>query len=93
MTTSDLIRSRRSVRTFDGMPVSPDALNGILSLARDTENPFGLPVEWRILDEERDALSSPVIVGSHAWIAGKMKAVPHAEEAFGYAFERILLYA
>ena len=93
MTTSDLIRSRRSVRTFDGMPVSPDALNSILSLARDTENPFGLPVEWRILDEERDALSSPVIVGSHAWIAGKMKAVPHAEEAFGYAFERILLYA
>ena len=93
MKISDLIRSRRSVRTFDGKPVAPDVLNGILDFARSAENPFGLPVEWRILDEEKDGLSSPVIVGSHTWIAGKIKAVPNAEEAFGYAFERILLHA
>ena len=93
MTVPELIRSRRSVRTFDGTPLSPEVLTGILDFAQRCGNPFDLPIAWRILDEERDGLSSPVIVGSHAWIAGKMNAVPHAEEAFGYAFERILLHA
>ena len=34
-----------------------------------------------------------MIVGTDTYIAGKMRQVPHAEEAFGYAFEKIVLHA
>ena len=34
-----------------------------------------------------------MIVNADTYIAGKMARVPHAEEAFGYAFEKIVLFA
>ena len=72
MSITDLIRSRRSVRTFDGAPLPPDTAARILEYARtEAETPFGIPVDWRILDAEAAGLSSPVIVGARTWIAGK----------------------
>ena len=93
MKTSELIRTRRSVRTFDGRSVEPDILEKILQYAKNEDNPYGIPVEWKILNAKTDGVSSPVIVGTDAFIAGKMKRVPHAEEAFGYSFEKVVLYA
>lgn len=93
MTTLDVIRKRRSVRTFDGRALDPDDAKRILEYAEKAENPYGLPIEWRLLDANQSGLSSPVIVGTDAYIAGKLKRVPHAEEAFGYAFEGVVLFA
>lgn len=87
------IRSRRSVRTFDGTPLSQDDERAVIDYAVRQDNPYGIRIEWRLLDARRDGLSSPVIVGTDTYIAGKMKRVPHAEEAFGFEFEKIVLFA
>ena len=88
----DLIKNRRSVRTFDGEPLSPKLQEKILTYAQLTDNPFGIPITWAILDAKTHGLSTSVIVGADTYLAGKMQRVPHAEEAFGYAMEKIVLY-
>ena len=93
MTGMELIRNRRSVRTFDGHHLKSEDGTKLMDYANQTENPYGLPVTWRLLSAKVSGLSSPVISGTDSWIAGKMKRVPHAEEAFGYTFEKIVLYA
>ena len=89
----EVIRRRRSVRSFDGSALRPEDAERIAKFAAAADNPYGIPIEWRILSAKRDGLSSPVIVGTDAYIAGKMAILPHAEEAFGYSFERIVLFA
>ena len=89
----DLIRQRRSVRTFDGAAPDPEALAQLMDFAGKLENPYDIPIEWKLLDAKRDGLSSPVISGTDTYIAGKLRRVEHAEEAFGYAFEKLVLYA
>lgn len=93
MNTLELIRSRRSVRTFDGRALSEEDREKILIYARKTENPYDIPMEWYMLSQERHHLSTPVIVGADTYIAGKISRIPHAEEAFGYTFEKVVLYA
>lgn len=89
----DTIRERRSVRTFDGTALKEEDARKILRFAEGVENPYDLPISWKLLDAGKEGLTSPVIVGATAFIAGKMRRVPHAEEAFGYTFEKIVLYA
>ena len=89
----DLIRHRRSVRTFDGNALRPEDAEIILSFAQSIQTPYGIPIVWKLLSAKEYGLSSPVIVGTDAFIAGKIKRLPHAEEAFGYAFEKLVLYA
>ena len=89
----DLIRHRRSVRTFDGKGLRPEDAEKLRARMDALEDPFGIPITWRLLDAKEKGLSSPVIVGADTYIAGKMRQVPRAEEAFGYAFEDLVLYA
>ena len=93
MNVQEAIRSRRSVRTFDGTGLRPEDAEKILEFAGQTGNPYGIPIEWKILEAGKYGLNSPVIVGTDLYIAGKMRRVPHAEEAFGYAFEKVVLFA
>lgn len=89
----ELIRHRRSVRTFDGNPLRPEDAEKLLRFAESIETPYGIPITWKLLSAKADGLSSPVIVGTDTYIAGKLRRQPHAEEAFGYAFEKLVLYA
>ena len=93
MKALETIRKRRSVRTFDGNALSAEAAEKVLAFAGKVENPFNVPIVWKILDAKKYGLQSPVIVGTDTYIAGKMQRVPHAEEAFGYAFEKVVLFA
>lgn len=93
MKTMEIISARRSVRTFSGEPLKEEDARKILTFAEKAENPYHLPITWVLLDREKTGLSSPVIVGEDRYIAGKMLRAPHAEEAFGYSFEKIVLYA
>ena len=93
MNMTEMIRSRRSVRTFDGKPLREEDAVSILTFANKVENPYELPIECKLLDKKRDNLSVPVIAGADSYIAGKMRRAPHAEEAFGYTFEKVVLYA
>ncbi len=89
----ELVRHRRSVRTFDGCALRPEDADSLLAFARSIQTPYDLPITWRLLSAEEHNLSVPVIVGADTYIAGKIRQVPHAEEAFGYAFEKLVLQA
>lgn len=93
MSIAETIKERRSVRTFDGAALRPEDAQKILDFAEKVENPYDIPISWKLLDAKKSGLSSPVIVGTDTYIAGKLRRVPHAEEAFGYTFEKVVLYA
>ena len=93
MDAMELIRHRKSIRTYNGEGFPLKEQERIMSYAAEIENPYGIPVEYRILNADKHGLSSPVIVGADTYIAGKIKRLPHAEEAFGYSFEKLVLYA
>ena len=89
----ELVRHRRSVRTFDGAPLKAEDAQTLIEFAKAFENPYGQRAEWVLLSAKAHGLSSPVILGTDAYIAGKISRAPHAEEAFGYALEALVLRA
>ena len=93
MSMMEMIRNRRSVRTFDGAALRREDARRIIDFAEKVENPYDIPITWKLLDAKKNGLSSPVIVGTDTFIAGKLRRVPHAEEAFGYTFEKVVLFA
>ena len=93
MSVLETISQRRSVRTFSGEALKAGDKEKLLAFARAAENPYGQQIVWALLDTKATGLSTPVIVGEDTYIAGKMRRAPHAEEAFGYSFERTVLFA
>ena len=61
MNILEAIKNRRSVRTFDGTDLSRNDAEKILNFAAKTGNPYGIPIEWRVLHAKEHGLSSPVI--------------------------------
>ncbi len=93
MDMTELIRTRKSIRTFDGRPLSKEDKKALSDYAKTITNPYGIPVSFVFLDAEEHGLSSPVINGEHLYVAGKVPKVQHCEEAFGYSFEKFVLHA
>lgn len=93
MNTFELIKTRKSVRTFDGRPIDPEAKEKLSAYIKNIPNPYGIPVEFVLLDAKEHGLSSPVIQGEELYIAAKVERQLHGEEAFGYSFEKLVLYA
>ncbi len=89
----ETIKNRVSVRTFDGIKIPERIMDDIRNYMQKIENPFQVPIEFQILDAKEHALSSPVIIGENTYIAAKYKKVPNAEIAFGYSFEKCILFA
>ena len=90
---TDLIRKRRSVRTFDGKALRAEDAAALEACAASLTNPFSVPITFRLLNAKEYGLSSPVIVGADTYLAAKVEKVPHFEIAYGYSFEKICLYA
>ena len=88
-----LVSGRRSVRTFDGRKLSSEDTEKLLAFAEKTENPFEIPVRFKLLDDEKHELKCPVVTGTNLFLGAAVPRVPHAEEAFGYSFEMLVLYA
>ena len=89
----EVIKGRRSVRTFDGNQISMEDREKLTEFISSISNPFDIPVEFVLLDAEKQGLSSPVIVGEKLYVAGKVAKVSYADVAFGYSFEKLVLYA
>lgn len=87
------VRERRSVRTYDDAPLSHEDRLAVAGLLDERGNPFGVPVEFRVLDAQAHGLKSPAIVGERAYVAAKVARVPLCELAYGYEFERFCLGA
>ena len=93
MNNTELILSRKSIRTFDGKPLTSEDKEKLCDYISTIRNPYDIPVEFILLDVDEHGLSSPVIQGEHLYIAGKVSKTDHCEEAFGYSFEQMVLYA
>ncbi len=89
----EIIRSRKSVRTFSGETLRSDDRHKLDEFLKTLDNPFDVPVEFRFLDAKEHGISSPVIVGTDAYIAAKVARVPQSEIAYGYSFETFCLFA
>ena len=87
------MNKRRSVRTFDGKLLTAEDREKIETYCASVSNPYGLPVEFRLLEPAAHGLKSPVLNGETLYLAGKMKRAEHFEEAFGYTFEDVVMYA
>jgi len=87
------IKARRSVRTYDGRMLDAETKEELMDFAGKIENPFGIPVEFRLLEGKKNGLSCPVMTGTDSYVAGKVKTVPYANTAFGYSFEALVLHA
>ena len=55
---TQLVRGRRSVRTFDGNALRAEDLEKLFMA--ELKNPYGIPVECRLLDAKQQALKCPV---------------------------------
>ena len=92
-TIFEIIKERRSVRTYDGNGLSDQDLKDIEGYIKDIPNPFDIPVEFVLLNAKEHKLSSPVLSGEELYIAGKVEKKPYADVAFGYSFEKLVLHA
>ncbi|WP_407399040.1 nitroreductase family protein [Anaerovibrio sp.] len=93
MNIMEFVKKRRSVRTFDGKGISASDYQKLCDYVKNIENPYGIPVEFLLVDAKEQGLFSPVIDGEQYYIIGKVPMVLHSEEAFGYSFEKMVLYA
>lgn len=89
----DIIRRRKSVRTYNGEALCAEDKRRLEESLATLDNPFNIPVEFRFLDAKEYDLSSPVIVGTDAYVAAKVSRVPQFEIAYGYSFEAFCLFA
>ncbi|MBO7422266.1 MAG: nitroreductase [Oscillospiraceae bacterium] len=93
MNMLETVKTRRSVRTFDGNPLTQADREKLAEFIQTIQNPYEIPVEFVLLDAKANGLSSPVLAGDTMYVAAKVGMQPHAEEAFGYSFEKLVLYA
>ena len=89
----EVIRNRRSVRRYNGEALRPEDLEKLEAFIPTIETPFDVPVDIRILRTEEYGLSSPVITGEKLYVAGMVEAKPLADAAFGFSFEKLVLFA
>ena len=90
---SELIRRRRSVRTFDDRALTGEDRAALEAYTQSMANPFSVPVAFRLLNAAEFGLSSPVIVGAKEYLAAKVARVANFEIAFGYSFEKACIFA
>ncbi len=87
------IKNRRSVRTFDGRELSKTDIDNLTAFAKTIENPYKIPVDFKLMNANEYGLNCPVTVGTDLFIGGKIKCTENASVAFGYSFEMLVLYA
>jgi len=87
------IRERRSVRTYNGDKLSEEHIKLLVAYGENIVNPFNIPVTFKFLNGKENGLVCPVISGTDLFIGGKIIKHPDSNFAFGYSFERFILYA
>ena len=90
---SMIVKGRKSVRTYDENPISDEHRKAIEEYMKSITNPFDIPVEFLLLDAKEHGLSSPVLSGEQLYVVGKVAKKPYCGVAFGYSFEKLVLYA
>lgn len=69
----ELVKQRRSVRTFDGRALTDEDRKYMTDLLSSLENPWGISIEFFLLNAKQNGLTSPVIIGAEEYIAANKK--------------------
>ena len=88
----ELINKRRSVRTFSEKEVTKEELNKIQNYFKECTNPFNVNTEFVIFDNLEKNIKVPVITNGRYYILGKVKKEANNAVAFGYSFEKLVLF-
>ncbi len=89
----ELVKTRRSVRTFDGNGIEAAKLDELKSYAEEMTNPYGKKVRFVFLDAAENDLSSPVLTGEKCYVSAVASKEEHIDEAYGYSFQNLLMKA
>lgn len=89
----EMIKKRKSVRTFDGNPLRDEDRAALLQYIQTQKNPFDVPIEFKLLNVKDHNISSPVIIGTDEYIAAKGSRCNNFELGYGYSFEAFCLFA
>lgn len=90
---TETIQTRKSVRTFDGREINAEDMEKLSSFMEKIENPYEIPIEFKLLNAKEQKLTCPVVGGTDIYVGTKVRRAPHMEEALGYSFEMLVLYA
>ncbi len=63
MNTMELIRTRRSIRTFDGRMISAEQREQLTEYIRTITNPYGIAVDFVLLDAKESRHPSCFLTG------------------------------
>lgn len=89
----DIRKLEKYMKTLDSPLENPAENPAKNSVENPAKNPFGVSVVFRILNAKKEGLSSPVVLGTDTYVGAKVPRMPNSEIAFGYDFERFVLYA
>ena len=73
MDTMEVIKTRRSVRSFEKRPLTAEDTEKLRSFIQTVRNPYDIPVDFVLLDAKAQGLSSPVIAGAPCFVAAKVE--------------------
>jgi len=99
MPITDIIKKRKSCRTYSDKPVEKETKKQVLQFIADLKKPpFGSSARFEMVDLNLNftgkvAGTYGVIKGAETFIAGIVEKAPGDMEDVGYLFERIILYA
>lgn len=98
----ETIKKRRSVRTFDGRPITSadvEKINAYIANGEHAVGPFGGTTRFEYIPVTRGVSDKGLKLGTYGFIknpkgylAGITRNDPLALVEFGYAFERLVLY-
>ena len=91
----DAIKKRISVRTYDGQPLKTADRQALEGFIASVPNPFGAQTRFNLLsvDTSERIGTYGFISGVRQYIAGCVKTGGMDLEGYGYAMERIVLFA
>ena len=91
---TDIISRRKSVRTYDGRPLSPEDSAYVQALMNEVDNPFDVRVRLHLLDaaESHEKLSTyGIIRDARTYIGADCAWSEFAPLALGYQLESLVL--
>lgn len=87
-----LVRGRRSVRNYLERPIEPEVMEKLRQFITTLDNPYGIAVDVLLRDAVEYKLACPVAPGAGLFACGRVQRCGHMNEAFGYSFEKLVLF-
>ena len=82
----ELVKTRRSVRTFNGEVPDAAVIDELKAFADALENPYGIKVRFEFLERAEHDLSSPVLTGEKLYVSAMVEKGQYNNITFIYSY-------